>query len=90
MDLQIHPPCDYRRDSELWFDDGNIVLEAEGVAFKVYRGNLARHSSVFASMLSFPQPESSSMELYDGCPIVHMPDSAEHMRYFLAAINDSR
>lgn len=82
---------DYRR-SDLWFEDGNVVLEAEGTFFKVYRGNLARHSSVFAAMFSFPQPKTQSdpSESVEGCPIVHMPDAATHLRYFLIALNDFR
>lgn len=43
------------RDSELWFDDGTIVLVAQSVEFCVYRGQLARRFDVFKEFNTFPQ-----------------------------------
>ncbi|KAJ7061540.1 hypothetical protein C8F01DRAFT_937617, partial [Mycena amicta] len=47
-------PTQLRRIEELWFEDGNIVLQAGAAMYRVYRGTLAMHSSVFKDMLSFP------------------------------------
>lgn len=82
----------YRKSDSCWFEDGSIVLEAEGIVFRGYRGTLARHSPVFEAMLSFPQPATTlqDMELLDGCPVVHMPDRADHMAFFLGALHDFR
>ncbi|KAF8145623.1 hypothetical protein K438DRAFT_1425906, partial [Mycena galopus ATCC 62051] len=41
---------------DLWFEDGNIVIQAGNSQFRVYRGVLAKRSSVFQDMLSSPQP----------------------------------
>ncbi|KAJ7494261.1 hypothetical protein B0H11DRAFT_2190590 [Mycena galericulata] len=56
-----------QRIGKLWFEDGNIVIQAGNSQFRVYRGILAARSSVFQDMLSFPQPPDS--ELFEGCPL---------------------
>ncbi|KAI0753726.1 hypothetical protein C8Q74DRAFT_1306585 [Fomes fomentarius] len=86
------------QDAEFWFDDGTIILLAQGVAFKVYRGPLVEHSAVFKDMLSFPQPpisradaESSSAGPSNGaqaqeCPQVTLYDSPYDMRHVLRVL----
>lgn len=44
------------RRSEFWFEDANIILEAEKVQFGVHKGVLKMHSEVFKDMLHFGQP----------------------------------
>ncbi|KAJ7023077.1 hypothetical protein C8F04DRAFT_1135580 [Mycena alexandri] len=83
MDIQPNSP---KRVEELWFEDGNIVLQAGNSQFRVYRGVLAARSHVFQDMLSFPQPPDS--DLVDGCPLVHLPDSEIEVCFFLKAIFD--
>ncbi|KAJ7061555.1 hypothetical protein C8F01DRAFT_987061 [Mycena amicta] len=73
-----------RRIEELWFDDGNIVIQAGDALYRVYRGTLAMHSSVFKDMLSFPQPANA--ELFDGLPLVRLPDSEVEVTLFLKAL----
>ncbi|KAJ7611824.1 hypothetical protein FB45DRAFT_803914 [Roridomyces roridus] len=72
------------RAPELWFEDGNLVIQAENSHFRVHRGILAACSPVFQDMLSFPQPPDS--ELVEGCPIVRLQDSAEEVAVFLKAL----
>ncbi|KZP11085.1 hypothetical protein FIBSPDRAFT_913674 [Athelia psychrophila] len=72
--------------SDIWYDDGNVILQAEGVQFKVHKSILAQSSSVFQDMFSFPQPSTTDTEMAEGCPIVHLSDSAEEVRYVLQAI----
>ncbi|KAJ6509171.1 hypothetical protein C8R47DRAFT_1208369 [Mycena vitilis] len=76
-----------QRSPELWFDDGNLIVQAEDRQFRVYRGVLAARSPIFQDMLSFPQPSDS--ELVEGCPLVRLPDSALEVTAFLRAIFDS-
>ncbi|THH07411.1 hypothetical protein EW145_g3389 [Phellinidium pouzarii] len=46
---------------EPWFEDGNLILEADNNAyFKIHRGVLARQSEVFKDMLALPQPSNTS------------------------------
>ncbi|TFK85592.1 hypothetical protein K466DRAFT_494463 [Polyporus arcularius HHB13444] len=70
-------------DEEFWFDDGNIILIAGDVEFRVYKGLLADHSPVFKDMFSLPQPPTSEGELAASCPIVHLSDSPEEVRCLL-------
>ncbi|KAJ7689849.1 hypothetical protein B0H17DRAFT_904472, partial [Mycena rosella] len=72
------------RVEELWFEDGNIVIQAGNSQFRLYRGILAARSPVFQDMLSFPQPSDS--ELVEGCPLVRLPDVAIEVTAFLKAI----
>ncbi|KAJ6548101.1 hypothetical protein DFH09DRAFT_1366966 [Mycena vulgaris] len=75
------------RVQELWFDDGNLIIQAGSSLFRVYRGVLAARSSVFQDMLSFPQPPES--DLVEGCPLVRLHDSSAEVTVFLKAIFDS-
>ncbi|KAJ7029766.1 hypothetical protein C8F04DRAFT_1115814 [Mycena alexandri] len=72
--------------SELWFLDGNVVIIASSVAFKVHRGQLRRHSEVFDDLFSIPQPKDQ--DLYDGCPWVEVYDCPSDVLYFLKALYD--
>ncbi|TCD65546.1 hypothetical protein EIP91_002510 [Steccherinum ochraceum] len=73
--------------SEVWFEDGNIILVAGDEGFRVFRGILAKQSPVFAGMFKLPPP-SPRRQVYEGCPVVVMPDAALDMRHFLAALHD--
>ena len=76
------------RVEELWFDDGNIVLQAGTRQFRVFRGILASRSPIFRDMLAVgAQPPDA--DLIDGCPLVVLPDGAREMTSFLKALHDS-
>ncbi|KAJ6605996.1 hypothetical protein DFH09DRAFT_896989 [Mycena vulgaris] len=81
VDTQPSKPC---RLQDLWFEDGNLVIQAGNSQFRVYRGILAARSPVFQDMLSFPQPPDS--ELIEGCPLVRLPDAETEVTEFLKAI----
>lgn len=71
------------RHTNLWFEDGNIVLVAQHTAFRVHRTVLAMHSNVFRDMFLIPQPATVD-ESIDGCPVVRMvEDSAEEVEIVL-------
>ena len=72
------------RDKEFWLEDGNIVLIARDVGFRIYRGLLVAQSTVFADM--FGSPNSTADEYYDDCPVVRLSDSPEDLRYFLRVL----
>lgn len=73
--------------SELWFEDGTIVLEAEATQFRVYRGILAANSAIFRDMFGLCQPAEE--DTVDGCPIVRLHDSAKDLRCALDILHDS-
>ncbi|KAI0669334.1 hypothetical protein C8Q78DRAFT_978161 [Trametes maxima] len=74
--------------SECWYEDGNIVLIAECVAFRVHRGLLAQHSTIFHDLFSVPQPCTDASELIEGCPVVHLSDTSDDVERLLRALYD--
>ena len=68
------------QDEEFWFSDGNVILLARDVKFRIYSGLLANRSPVFQDMFSLPQPAASSDS---PCPTVEMTDSPEDLRHIL-------
>ncbi|GBE89238.1 hypothetical protein SCP_1502460 [Sparassis crispa] len=80
-----------QRSDEFWFTDGSIVLIAEGRAFRVHQSILAKNSQVFTDLFSISQPvEQRQSETIDGCPLVHLSDSADDLLHLLRAVYDGR
>ena len=76
------------RRSKIWLSDGNIVIQAEGLQFKVHQGYLARLSTVFADVFSMPQPIGGLQPEVDGCNILQLQDSAQGLTVVLSEIYD--
>ena len=76
------------RSPDYWFEDGNIVLQAENTQFRIHKGILARHSSVFKDMVGIPQPSTSEEDLVEGCPLVRLSDAAKDWTNVLSIIYD--
>ena len=80
------------RSTDVWFDDGNCVLQAENTVFKVYFGLLAKYSVYFQTMITLPQPDANAEEpqpMYENCPVIPLlGDSAKDAEYFLRALSD--
>ncbi|KAF9000614.1 hypothetical protein BDQ17DRAFT_1359229 [Cyathus striatus] len=72
------------RSLDIWFDDGNVILEAGGIRFKVYKGTLAANSTVFRDMFEISHPDKN---LVEGCPVVQLYDSPKDLAFFLKAIH---
>ncbi|TBU22185.1 hypothetical protein BD311DRAFT_733341 [Dichomitus squalens] len=62
------------RHPRFWFDDGNLVLLAGTIGFKVYRGLLAAQSPVFQDLFA---SATHAEEEYGGCPVVRLTDSPQ-------------
>ncbi|KAK7036031.1 BTB domain-containing protein [Favolaschia claudopus] len=84
MDVDAEPSHEPHRLEELWFEDGNLVIQAQNTLYRVYRGFLSSRSTVFEDMLAFPQPPDA--ELVEGCPLVCLPDPENEVTPFLKAI----
>lgn len=63
-----------KRSARFWFDDGNVVLQAGDTQFRVHRSHLVLHSEIMKDCFSCPQPDG--VPAVEGCPLVHLPDSA--------------
>lgn len=79
-------PAGPQRHDQLWFDDGNIVLLVDNVAFKVHRSLLSRHSTVFKDLFELSQPSTSIDEQMDGIPLVKLHDSPHELADLLDVI----
>lgn len=73
-----------RHSEELWFGDGNVILAASGIGFRVFRSLLAAQSAVFADM--FASSSSDAEEMLEGCPVVHVSDTPEDVAHFLRVL----
>lgn len=83
--FSVEPP---EKSEQLWFEDGSIVLQAENTQFKVHRSILAKNSPIFADLFKIPHPASEPT--IDGCPIVHLQDSAEDVKHVLLILYGDR
>ncbi|KAJ7796761.1 hypothetical protein B0H14DRAFT_2467336 [Mycena olivaceomarginata] len=75
-----------RRSTDVWFDDGTVVLRAGATLFRVYRGILAAQSPIFRDTFAIPQP--ATQEMYEGCPVVELHDLPDELGIFLVATHD--
>ncbi|KZT66660.1 hypothetical protein DAEQUDRAFT_767874 [Daedalea quercina L-15889] len=88
VEAPITPKLDLKHDAEVWFEDGNVVIVAGDVAFKVHRGVLSLHSEVFRDMFTIPPPPDD--ETLDGCHVVRVSDLASHIRRLLLVLYKGR
>ena len=87
----VDNPNPTKRDSEVWSEDGNIVVVAQNTAFRFHKSVVSLHSSVFRDLFSIPQPsliliDGEVVEVFDGCPVVHVSDTSYDFRELLRAI----
>ncbi|KAJ7185869.1 hypothetical protein C8R46DRAFT_937541 [Mycena filopes] len=73
--------------SKIWMTYGDIILQAESTQFRVNRDVLARKSPVFRDMFDVPQPPNEPT--VEGCPIVHVFDTAQDWELLLEVFYDS-
>jgi hypothetical protein len=72
---------------DLWYNDGNVVLQAESSLFRVSLGVLAARSPIFEDIQKLPR--SQDQEMYGDCPLMVLPDKAEDLANFLRAVYNS-
>lgn len=82
------------RDPDWYIPEGNIILALAcgtensdgGILFRVFKSQLAKHSTFYQDMFSLPQPparegaEGDREELYDGCQVLRLNDSISDLR----------
>ncbi|KAI0312614.1 hypothetical protein OF83DRAFT_1176462 [Amylostereum chailletii] len=85
------------KSADLWFSDGNIVLRTvftppespipHHTMYNVHKGVLALNSSVFHDLFEGSQAAFNiGSEMYEGIPVMDMPDSPEDVAHFLKAL----
>ncbi len=83
------PDDSIKRDSEVWFEDGNVVVIAQNTAFRFHKSVVSRHSPLFRDLFSMPRPSLAAEEAdetFDGCPVVRVSDTSYDFRELLRAI----
>ncbi|KAF9558726.1 hypothetical protein CPC08DRAFT_638595 [Agrocybe pediades] len=77
--------------SYLWFEDGNVVLQAQDTLFRVHQSVLSLHSEVFSDMFKLPLPsDDTSQPMFEqGCPLISLSDSAEDLTCLLSNIYEN-
>ncbi|KAI0310086.1 hypothetical protein OF83DRAFT_1156390 [Amylostereum chailletii] len=90
----LDPSPDVQRHSDLWFDDGDVVLRATTTTagtrtlFKVDKRFLARKSAFFGATFAVGGGAlDTGSEQYEGAPVLDMPgDAAEDVEDLLQAV----
>ena len=83
----LHSDSNWTRHLDLYMEDGSVVLLAENTVFRVYLKWLGKKSDVFAQLASFDDVQPPDSEMYDGCPLIRLSDTAEDLEHFLAAMD---
>lgn len=78
------------RHPDFYMDDGSVVLLAENTLFRVYLKWLEKKSEVFSQLASFENVQPPDSEMYDGCPLIRLSDTAEDLSHFLGALDGCR
>jgi hypothetical protein len=78
------------RSDPYWLDDGNVILLAESTMFKVHQSVLSKHSTMFRTMFSLPQPSMDVTNPSCGCPQVGLQDLAKDIEFMLRAFYGER
>jgi hypothetical protein len=81
--------CNAKAHGSLYLFDGNIALVAphatgKRVVFRVHQSILSKNSPVFETMFTLPAVDAN--EMYDGVPLVWLPDAAEEVESLLRVL----
>ncbi|KAJ7072662.1 hypothetical protein C8F01DRAFT_973601 [Mycena amicta] len=71
--------------SDIWHNDGSVVLQARTMQFRVHWSILSMHSSVFKDMHGVPQPDASE-PMVEGCPVVELHDDPKDVENILRVL----
>lgn len=72
--------------SDIWYDDGSVVLQAEATQFRVHWSVLSLHSAFFRDMRTLPQPADE--QSVEGCPVIELHDSSTDLDILLSVLYD--
>ncbi|KAJ6589848.1 hypothetical protein DFH09DRAFT_908809 [Mycena vulgaris] len=70
--------------SDIWYEDGSVVLAAENTQFRVHWSILAQSSPFFRGIQGLPQPPNQPS--VDSCPVVELPDAVADVENLLRAL----
>ncbi|PIL28419.1 hypothetical protein GSI_08453 [Ganoderma sinense ZZ0214-1] len=79
------------RDAEFWYTDGNVVIQAEMLFFKLHRSRLSKHCTYFKKLFAASETGSTLSnkgDMLNECPVHRLPAtvSAKAFKLFLTAL----
>ncbi|EKM61830.1 uncharacterized protein PHACADRAFT_24962 [Phanerochaete carnosa HHB-10118-sp] len=74
--------------AELWWHDGNVIIAADQMSFKLHASVLERHSSVFSELLNDAQARHNPPELFEGCRVLRVDDKGVHLAELFRVLYD--
>ncbi|TFK32172.1 hypothetical protein BDQ12DRAFT_639139, partial [Crucibulum laeve] len=86
-ELQLSPPTHH--SPEVWFEDGNVIIQAATTIFRIHGGSLSIYSPIFKEKLEELRG-SENVGHVDGCPVLYLDDRAEDLVHLLKALSDRR
>jgi hypothetical protein len=69
--------------SEIWHDDGSVILQAESTQFRLHWGVLSLHSPTFVERM---RPQRTNQPTIEGCPVIELYDSSTDVKHLLNAL----
>ncbi|GJF00091.1 hypothetical protein PsYK624_163700 [Phanerochaete sordida] len=76
------------RHPDLWYRDGNVIVAADGMSFKVHAGILEKHSTVFRELLDDTRPREQPLGVFEGCSVLRVDDHGEDLAEVLQVLYD--
>ncbi|KAM5536762.1 hypothetical protein V8D89_009572 [Ganoderma adspersum] len=74
----------FNNDKEFWFEDGMVIFISRNTKFRVYKGVLAKLSTVFEALFVDPSHAVHNVSIDEeqtiSCPIVHISDTPQDMQ----------
>jgi len=89
--LEDQSPAKVNRSDLYWFNDGNVILQAEETLYRVHSFMFARHCGVFKDMFSIPQPsvQTEADLRIEGCPVIPLTDKIEDVENLISLLYDN-
>ncbi|KAJ7762115.1 hypothetical protein B0H16DRAFT_1529720 [Mycena metata] len=81
---EIIPKAQLIQRSDIWFDDANLIVQAEDTQFRVYKGSLSRISTVFKTNIE----NIVTTKGMDETPVLQLSDSPNEVAHLFRAIFD--
>ncbi|GJE99724.1 hypothetical protein PsYK624_159950 [Phanerochaete sordida] len=76
------------RHDHLWFSDGNVVVAAKGMNFKMHAGILSWNSGVFKVLLDGAQADGGGAETWEGCRVLRVEDDGTSLAELFMVLYD--
>lgn len=95
QDLEVEVFPNVIKDSDIWFPDGNIILQTTSPSgdeirlFRCHKSVLSKHSTFFAEIFEVDNYVCvGRSEEYEGIPVISIPDTSADVDALLNMLYD--